>query len=383
MRHSTSLSARHGCGLAATLAAAAVAGAVTLQAGPAGAAGTGGFGVRPAHTNPADPSTRAYFKPTVGAGGTFSDQVVVDNTSAAPLDLVVSPVDGLTGQTSGAVYANRQDPVTKAGAWVKPAVSSLTVPAGATATVPFSVEVPASAPAGDHLAGLAFENAHPTSGGGGTFSVTEVYREVVGISVLVPGAAAFGTHIDTLSLQAMAGPGIASVSVGLANTGLRLGKPELSVTLSGPSGYHRTVTRQLDTILPGDVIDYPLAWPDPLPAGDYTVQANATGGATGGATAASLTSSAHLAGALIGTSAGPSVVFQSPPPPTRAAPRGGLPRWTLVGALGAGALGVMAVLAVLRLRRPRPAPPPSRPGDGRPGDELGDARGPATASGRA
>lgn len=141
-------------------------------------------------------------------------------------------------------------------------------------------------------------------------------------------------------------------------------------------GRYRLRRRHPHRGLPGDTIDYPLAWPDPLPAGDYTVQANATGGAT----AASLTSSAHLAGALIGTSAGPSVVFQSPPAPTRAAPRGGLPWWALVGALGAGALAVMAVLAVLRLR---PAPPPSRPGDGRPGDDLGDARGPATVSGRA
>ena len=74
----------------------------------------GGFTVRPSHSDAADPATRAYFKRTVAAGGSFGDRALVGNTSDTSITVIVSPVDGLTGATSGAVYANRQDKITKA-----------------------------------------------------------------------------------------------------------------------------------------------------------------------------------------------------------------------------------------------------------------------------
>src|SRR5947208_5368303 len=108
-------------GLAATLAIAGL-----LVPGASATAQTaGGIGLRPAHVDPADPATRAYFKRSVVAGASFTDQVVVTNTSDAAIDLLVSGVDGRTATTSGAVYANRQDPVDRAGAWVVPSAPNI------------------------------------------------------------------------------------------------------------------------------------------------------------------------------------------------------------------------------------------------------------------
>ena len=83
---------------------------------------------------------------------------------------------------------------------------------------------------------------------------------------------------DRVALVTGAGSGIgaASVRVTLGNDGTRLGKPGLTVAVSGPNGYQRTVVRALDTILPGDTIAYPLAWPDVLQPGDYSIVATAT-----------------------------------------------------------------------------------------------------------
>jgi hypothetical protein len=195
--------------------------------------------------------------------------VAVSNTGDQPVDLYVYPVDGLTGTTSGTVYANRTDPRAKAGTWLTASVSSLTVPPHHVQAVPFRIDVPATATPGDHVAGIAFENAHPTHASG--FSVTEVVREVIGVQVRVPGPGQFQLHIDSVGFAVPPAVPVASVIVRLGNAGDRLGQPLLLVILHGPDGYVQSVKRQLDTVLPGDTISYPLAWPTPLPAGDYTI----------------------------------------------------------------------------------------------------------------
>jgi len=237
-------------------------------------AAAGAVGLKPADSDPADPATLAYFKPTVSPGATFADAVVVKNSGDRAVDLLVYAVDGLTGQTSGAVFANRQDPVTKAGGWVTPAASHVHVPAGASLSVGFTLEVPPATGPGDYLAGIAFEDAESATAGS-DFSVTRITRSVMAIQVKVPGPSAFLPRLDGTSLDTAPGGEQASVVVKLTNHGNALGKPRLSVALAGPDGYARTVDRQLDTILPGDSIAYPLVWPDALHAGDYTAAVTA------------------------------------------------------------------------------------------------------------
>src|SRR5437588_9148860 len=88
----------------------------------AAAQATGSFSVRPGQSNPAEPITRAYFKPLLRSGGSISQTVIVSNAGARPVRLLVYPLDGLTGQTTGTVYANRRDPRRKAGLWVNPRI---------------------------------------------------------------------------------------------------------------------------------------------------------------------------------------------------------------------------------------------------------------------
>jgi hypothetical protein len=260
------------------LLAAAVA-AVALAVGASPAAMAQSFGVRPGHYDPADPATRAYFKPVIAPGATFSDEVVVTNTGDEPLTFFVSGVDGLTAQTTGAVYANRQDKPTETGTWIETSASELTVAPRSEAALPFTVRVPADAAPGDHLGGVAFENAAPQSSGS-NIRITQVVRAVVGVSVRVPGPAEMVLRVGDLRLRRQDGTGTVAAFLRLANDGRALGKPDLSVTLSGPDGYRRTVERRLDTVLPGDEVDYPLAWPDDLAPGRYRITAVATGPGT-------------------------------------------------------------------------------------------------------
>lgn len=177
--------------------------------------------------------------------------------------------------TSGAVYANAGVPLKRAGRWLAPQRSTLTVPPRSQRTASFTVDVPAGTPPGDHLAGIALQAMHPQRSKG-RFSVTEIFRVVVGVEVIVPGPAKAAARLTHLSLAALPGTHIASVVADIGNAGGLLCKPTLSVTLRG-AGRARTVVRHLDTVLGGDTIPFPLPWPVTLKSGLYRVSATATG----------------------------------------------------------------------------------------------------------
>jgi hypothetical protein len=281
--------------------------------------------VRPAHFDAAKPASRAYFARAVAGGGSFTDAVIISNTSAAPVAVYVYPVDGLTGVTTGSVYANRQDRRRRAGKWLRVSTPSLSVPAHRQVSVAFTVRVPRSGRAGDHLAGIAVENARPLRSAG-KFSVTEVTRAVVGVLVSVPGAAKPSLQLAGVALRPLPGTPLASVVVTMGDAGGKLCKPTLTVALGG-----QTVQRRLDTILPGDRIDFPFPWPHRLSAGTYA--AAVTGSGCGPSTV--LRASPHL-----GTDLAPA--NGSVDPPANAKPAGSTPWWALplvaIGGLIAGAL---------------------------------------------
>lgn len=253
-----------------------VAAALSLAVGAvcASAATIGGFGVRPAHSDPNNPATRAYFIIHARAGSEKREDVMVTNHNATPLVLQVDPVDGLTGVTSGVVYANRGVAVNRDGAWVTPALRRVTVPSHGSIDVGFVVRIPKVATRGDHVAGIAFEGLHPTKSGG-SFSVTVVVRTVVGIEVEVSGHATRHLRLFSLALAPLPGTTVPSAVVTLEDDGHILCHPRLKVGIAGQDG-GTTVTQTLGTILPGDKIAFPFRWPGALGDGTYDVSAKAT-----------------------------------------------------------------------------------------------------------
>jgi hypothetical protein len=236
---------------------------------------TAGFSVRPVEVDPTNPLTRAYFILNVNRGAKLTRHVVVVNSGSAPVELLIYPVDGLTGTTSGDVYADRSDPRRFAGRWLQHATESINVPAYSHFVAPFTVVVPAHATPGDHLAGVAVEAAQRTTTGG-HFSVTEVFREVVGVEMIVAGRAAPRIALRGAALAALPGTNYPSVKVRLANTGRDLCKPLLHVSLHGGGAASLSVSEQLDTVLPGTAIAFPFPLPHALAAGTYSISVAAT-----------------------------------------------------------------------------------------------------------
>jgi hypothetical protein len=320
-------------GTVTALAIASVAVAGPVLAVPAwSAAGVpragGSVGLRPANPDHADPANGSYFTPKMRPGGVTTEQVIVTNDSEGRIDVIISAVDGLTGQTSGAVYGNRQDRLKHAGSWVTPARGQLSLPAHGEVKVGFTIRVPRNAAVGDHLAGLAVEDAHPAASGG-KFSITQVLRTVIGINIQVPGKATFHPALSTLGIEKLAGPNVAAIKVGMSNDGQAVGKPKLTIALVGPAGYRVTLSRDLDTLLPGDPINYPFTWRDTLAKGQYKVTATLTGGGAEATMSRTVQVGDELKGASTLTE------------PAAAAGKGGggLPKWAL-GAIISGAVAI-------------------------------------------
>ncbi len=258
----------------APIAALAAIGVCAGAAPGASAATIGGFGVRPAQIDRSNLATRAYFIIHARHGSVRHEDVIVTNDNSAPLTLDVNAVDGLTGATSGVVYANRGTAFTRAGAWLTPAVSRVTVPAHSSIHVGFVVRVPRFAARGDHLAGVAFEALRPHRSGG-NFSVTVVVRSVIGVEIEVPGHATPHVRIFSVALAPLPGTDVPSADVTLEDDGHLLCHPSLNVAITGQSGTS-AVTQKLSTILPGDKIAFPFRWPGALSEGTYGVRATAT-----------------------------------------------------------------------------------------------------------
>lgn len=248
------------------LVALAVLGA--LLAMPSGAAANGGVGFRP---DPASPvgMDAGYLRVTAAPGASATGSFIATNTSAAAASLQIYPADGLTGTTTGVVYGD--EAARDAGAWVTPSQTAVTVGGASEQPVSFTVRVPANASAGDHVASVVLQQR---KGGG---SVSQVVRNVVPVLINVPGGAGPQIRLDKVEIGRLPGTAASAVTVGLRNDGNRMCRPQLSVALTGGRESGQAVTRQLDTILPGDAVPYPLPWPRALAAGTYEVRVVATG----------------------------------------------------------------------------------------------------------
>ena len=329
------------CGLVITLLLAAAAPTVQVAAA---APAIGGFSARALDAT-GNATSQTYFTVTLPAGGSFNGKMLVSNAGSKPIRLHVYPVNGLTGTTTGAVYANRIDSRKGDAGWVTPIVGTLHLDAAKSASDPaqkilsFKVEVPPNAIPGDHLAALAFENADRNTSKG-KFAITEIIRVAVAIQITVTGPAKKALKVTNLGVKPLSGTQVPSIIVGLSNVGRLLCKPFLTVALDPNGKPIGTVKRQLDTVLPRDSVQYPLPWPNPLPAGVYHVAATTTECGPSSQQQATLTLKSGLTGSP--TSPGPNAAT------TAKSSGGGVPIWALV------LTAIVAVIGTFFLARRKP-----------------------------
>jgi hypothetical protein len=323
-------------------AALAALGASAFQADSEGAPG-----LRIPHAAPL-----GYFDYTANPGQTISDTITVVNPSSANATYAVYAADAYTEVNSGIGYANRGDSMTAVGTWISLSAGSVSLAGNSTIQVNFTVHVPQSASAGDHVGAIAAENPTPNPGASGHFTINTIERSVIAVVVHVPGSTEAGFDLSQPNLVVQNGTRQV-LNVVMNNSGNIIIKPQLSgsITACGQSVTLVPLSRTLDSFLPQSSIVYPFYIDNQvLPAGCYH-----------------LSLSAGISGRQLGnldqqfniTAQQANIPSPTPSGATKAPPvqpvRRALPDWVLPAAAGVGGLLVLNLLgmAILLARRTR------------------------------
>ncbi len=312
-----------------------------------GATGHAVFGLRAG----GDPKL-GYFVYRLGPDGTRTGSVIVSNVGTATGTVHLFTADGATGPTSGTVYRTDRAPA-GAGSWVALAGTQVRLAPGQSATVPFTVRVPASAPAGQWVAGIAAESPQTTAQaaeGKGRVQIRVRSLTIVAVQVDVPGPAAAGFSIG--GIRAGGSHGYQQVLVHVNGTGNALAKPRGTVTVTrAGGGGAQTLRYTMDTFLPRTAIDYPVTLKRALGPGRYTADVVLRARPLSGGPPVVVR--AQRAFSIDSTQV--KRVFSTAPPTAEPATGSS---WTTVGAAAGGAAAALAIagLAVLLLRRRAPQP---------------------------
>lgn len=286
-----------GRAVAALLAAALL----LLVPGPAGVAAAAtdpatdpaalSWGVVPAD---GDQGTgRANFAYAVEPGTELRDAVVVTNHGQSPLELDVYAADARTTTSGQLDLLPADEPSTGAGTWVALDVPHVSLAAGASVEVPFTVRVPADATPGDHSGGVV--TAAVSADDGSTVRLDR--RLALRMHLRVAGEVAPALTIEGLTVEHHGTPnpvGAGSVVVRyrVTNTGNARIVATEAVTVAGLAGTRRTVEAvpadEAVEVLPGSGVEREVVLDDVRALGSVDVQVLAAAtavGLGGGATA--------------------------------------------------------------------------------------------------
>ncbi|GIG20798.1 hypothetical protein Cch01nite_15220 [Cellulomonas chitinilytica] len=258
------------------VAASLALGLVALGAGSAVAADTDvTWTVRTASN--ALGADRTGFEYTVDPGGTVDDAMVVANHGTTPLDLAVYAADGYTTDSGGFDLLVAGEKSHGVGAFVATKADHVTVPAGETVDVPFTVTVPDDATPGDYAGGLVTSLQAPDDEAG-----IDVDRRL-GIRVdlhvggeLAPALAIEDVHVAYSGTLNPFGSGDATVTYTLHNTGNTALSAAQAASTSGPFGWLTTSAAAVAAppeLLPGESWEVTATVPDVTPAFRLTATA--------------------------------------------------------------------------------------------------------------
>ncbi|WP_419706665.1 hypothetical protein [Promicromonospora sp. NFX87] len=249
----------------AMLAALALTAASVLVATPAGAAegDTVTWSVRPGDANGED--GRAWVEWEADPGQSRSEHLAVTNHGDDEVRFRLSAADGYFTDTGRFNMLPAHQESVAAGTWID-LPASVSVAAGATEIVPFTVTVPADAEPGDHAAGVA-ASVHST--GGGEVGVESrvgfrVMTRVTGELAPSAGIAASASYAGSVNpFEA----GDVTVAYTLENTGNTRLSTRPEIALSGPFGLGERTLRgeEIAEIAPGETrrgtVRFQDAWP--------------------------------------------------------------------------------------------------------------------------
>jgi uncharacterized membrane protein len=181
---------------------------------------------------------RTSYSYTLTPGTEVSDALVIANRGTTALDLGFYAADGFTTESGQFDLVAGGEKSVAIGAWVRSGAEHVTVGAGKTVKVPFSLSVPTNATPGDYAGGVVTSLVQPDQAQG----INVDRRLGIRIAVRVGGDLKPGLAIENTKLSWNGGlnpfaGGDATLSYTLHNTGNATVSAEHAATLAGPFGW--------------------------------------------------------------------------------------------------------------------------------------------------
>jgi hypothetical protein len=211
--------------------------------------------------DPSQPGNRPYLSYTAAAGTSVTDGVTIYNYGNVPQTFRLYAADAFNTEDGGFDVLAGDQTSKDVGAWVKIPQENLTLPPGQQATVPITIDIPADASPGDHVAAiLASSRAEGTGPDGKAIALdrrtgTRLYLRVAG--PVEPKLNIEGVSVSySPSLNPLGGS--ATVTYTVANRGnVRLGGKS-HVSVGGPFGLFSKngPDQELTELRPGQSVTY-------------------------------------------------------------------------------------------------------------------------------
>ena len=250
-------------GASMPLSAQADDGDVTWSVEPSGSQGADG---------------RLLYDFSVDPGSVISDTMLITNYSTSPQTFQLYAADGLNDFDNGQFsLQSGGTPNADLGAWTAIEKTEVTIEAGSSQPVPFTITVPTNATPGDHSAGVVASITRKSTGDSGQAIDVEqrvgarIYLRVSGTIIGGINTQGLVTNYDGV-LNPFAG-GDLSGTYTVQNTGNTRLNLEQTAVINGPFGM-RLATIDSDAatnLLPGQVISVPVVSSGILPLGLLTV----------------------------------------------------------------------------------------------------------------
>ncbi|HKT04262.1 MAG TPA: DUF916 domain-containing protein [Rugosimonospora sp.] len=264
-----------GLALAAVAATVSPARAATPAGPPAKDDGVRVWSVRPAGPD-GKPDARTHFTLQSPPGGRISEKALVTNLSKVPVTFAVYGTDAFNTTTGQFDLLSAEKKPRDVGAWMAFGSGAVTVGAGQSVAVPFTVNVPLTATPGDHAGGVVVSLLGRGTDGQRLVNVDS--RVAVRLYLRVPGnlVPRIGVGPVAVRYHGVANPfgnGRVSVTYTVTNPGnIRL-RSRQTLTVTGPFGAKLATLDPADLpeLLPGNQATFTATLSRVFPAGPLTV----------------------------------------------------------------------------------------------------------------
>jgi hypothetical protein len=255
-----------------------VASAGFALAAPVGAAtkGTDAVTASPAPGSQLAPNTH-YYELHPHPGDSITQTVHLVNNNKHAIDVRIAGLDGYTSDATGAAYTTPAETAKGTGTWVVVSTPELTLQAGESRDVPFTVHVPVNAKPGQYLAAvgmwvpLASSTTTVPGGQHAGFAVTLQGERVIAVEMVIPGAASPSLAVS--GVQPVAAPDGLRLQVAMANNGNAFTKGSGVVTVADTKlNYPFTI----DTFVSHTAITYRIPWTRTVVPGSHRVSVKLT-----------------------------------------------------------------------------------------------------------